>query len=289
MAATAQDVLNAYLPGGVHAVFMICLKSDEYDAVDADLKRQFPAMARFQAYDFRKKGSVLSDYDSLPFPVSKRVKHDVITHAAGTADEQIVAGGAVGCAQSHFLIWKSVADRPGWTVIFETDAKWAGAQPACINEPSLQSADAPGMIMLGRNRFAPGHTRPVPSAPNGTFVQALGKWIGTDGYVIRNAAARAYLEALVPLEGHIDMVLSRMAAIGAAPPIWRTNPRWTAVKQSVASTTGGSTFAIRRMLPDNNDAANALIITPYAVIFAVIITIVVLASLGFMLVRKKKS
>ena len=129
----------------------------------------------------------------------------------------------------------------------------------------------------------------MPQAQHGTFKRALGKWFGTDGYVLRNSAARELLAATVPIEGHVDNVLTRMEAIGKTPPIWRTQPRWTGVKQTLGlSTTGGDVLSLRRMLPDNNAASNALIITPWAVLLAVLITVVVLAALGFALVRKPR-
>jgi len=244
----------------------------------------FPCVKRFQAVDFRGKGGTVSDFQALQFPMGKSVMYDVMRAAGQRAAPQIVTGGAVGCAQSHLTIWNSFADgsmgSPGeWLLVFEPDAVAQAGLADALQQLTAHPVPAnplPAILKLGWI-FVPGTEGPT-THPGLRSVQGP-SW-GAQAYLVRRSSASALVIAVTPVEAHIDIQFSRLAAVGLAPPVVRTADNL--IPQNIShglSSTITKEHPIAALLPESTTTSNFLIVFPWVVAFGAIIALTVVGVL----------
>jgi hypothetical protein len=274
--ATTQDLLNTWLPGGVSSVHVICLKQSDFDSLHTLIRHEFPGVAMFQAVNCGGKLSTFADFAALEFPVAKRTQNAVLQKEAQSHARDIVTPGPIGCAQSHMTIWKRNQHAPGWIVVFESDVRAKSTIRDFIRTATAQpfpTVNTPGIVKLGWI-LSHGSVESV----SANMWKVTGKRnFGFQAYAIRASDVATYLKALNPISGHIDLQTVEAAVYGQAPPIWQTtkNVCYQYVIKNKKSMHG--TPALRPMLPDNCHQSNAIIIVPWVIVLASLVTIGVLA------------
>lgn len=221
--------------------------------------------------------------------------------------------GSIGCAQAHIRVWRAVAadvaagrlPADGWTLICESDAvvyrnaleTHLATFPPLTFSSLASPAALPCILLLGyifeyrpsnRNN-RPGrhgklnlstssvdatsndHVVTVPT-PNG-WVLVSNPFAGLHGYLLRNGAAGAVVNSVLPLDGHVDLVIGSASAVKQLPPIWRSTTQLVRTTPRPSLVQGSASFKVR--LPY---ACGPLVIAPYIAVALLLVTIIVLVA-----------
>jgi hypothetical protein len=277
---TAQAMLDAWLPGGLSSVHAICLADRDFENVSPEVRKQFPGLQKFQAYDFRGPKTSVSDFAALPYPVSNTIIMNILRNKSQKAAEMIVTGGAVGCAQSHLLLWDSVKHKPGWTLVFEDDVKPNGRMVEWTRELTSDPfpEQHPGIIRLGWMVYS--RTKPVDaSATMNLSVVSTGNM----AYLIRNNSVDEYISGCVPIEGHIDTFPGGLALSGMVPPIWVTKRNIFShdILRSLFHSTILTKRSYRILLLNGVHSSNAALVVPWVSAVLLLIVLIVIVTKRF--------
>lgn len=125
-------------------------------------------------------------------------------------EEALSSQGAVGCALSHYLIWRALSERPedgAGIIVFEDDAKLLAPYTSTDSLLAFVEPDDE-FLLLSSNTFWPTINRVA-----GTRRQWAGNKVsGTRGYFIRPALARALLDGGAwPINMQVDYYVRNYA------------------------------------------------------------------------------
>jgi len=284
---TSEDLLQAWLPGGITGIRVICLSDKDFTGMQTRIKTEFPSMKQQQAVDCRSNLRTLQDFKDLPFSVAFGTQLNILTKRSQKTMRDIVTPGPIGASQSHLSIWAEFAKyKNGWTVVFESDVY------ATVNiNKFIQyivsyplSTDAlPGIIKLGWAFAKKGHTRRV--AP-GLCKVIGGASPGLQAYIIRNELLSDYIRMLTPIGDHIDGILTDLSAADVSASMWITDENICAQPWFQLNSMHGTNFNFRIILPENTIACNAVILVPFLIGF-ILIGVVVWLSYSYYQLRAK--
>lgn len=239
----------------------------------ARVRTVFPAARVFPATDVGVHDASIA--------VSPRARLGVRTSRRDSYFD-IASAGAIGCADSHIRIWRRAAASPPdeWTLVFEADAcvSSAALQDLAAAEVPVTDADDVSVISLGMAHWIiPVKTAPVPGRTK-LHTVLHEPLAGTHGYLLRNRCAQALLDAVLPLEVHVDGAMIIAAELGLVPPIWVAYPA-VAFQQPTLSSTIQSDHSFKAILPSNNAQLVPMFVVPCVIaLVAVIALAVVLAT-----------
>ena len=287
---TPLKFLNAigdWLPGGVCTT--VCITSSAAEWEHAQAKGWEEAGVReWKGVDFRTGGRTLQSFEALePYRAAPLTKAAILTHEDQYSNLDIVTSGPLGCAASHMAVWAAFVSgiwpwqippedqTKQWVVVLESGVEMASGDRARKALQDLVSHPLPGAEVNGPGvvrflwRGQPLTTIPTPH-PNLCVLTGRKVW-GTKAYAIARWAAPAYLAAMTPISGHIDVAMLQLAAAGVTAPMWNAHasalqlaPRSRAYKSMHAG------WNVRLVLPESPVLANVFVFAPW---FLLLITL----------------
>lgn len=220
------------------------------------IRKVLPKAARFDAVDCRS-----ADLATLPVhPVARAT----IAKKYLSDRFQMPSKGSVGCALSHYALWKRCVyqDRP--MVVIEEDVRFDAATVAAVLH-GLRSLPADTMYaslvyvptfyrFLGIDYVTP-DTKVEKSAHEGWYKH--GMWIGgTQCYYVTPAGAETLLEHAFPIAFQVDIYIGCVAFTNPSfrAYAYESNPYRLSkyLYDSFHSTIGYGKFSVKCMLPENN-------------------------------------
>lgn len=169
----------------------------------------------------------------------------------------------VKTANAHVHMWKKAAETKdvAWTLIMEETAAQTGRP---IPDVSTWPQDC-SVIMFGWDEGGDRNS-------SETFTKKIRPLRGTYAYAIRNEHAQKLLDACVPLHGRIDSVIDVAQDLGSIPQVmFMSQP---AFRKSAVLAENSQYKAL--MIPDNNAVIIVILIFPWFILLALIITLVVM-------------
>ena len=216
-------------------------------------------------------------------PLSPRVLYTVNTRRLESVLDPGTRG-ALGCATSHIKVLQSIPADDGWTLVLESDASFV--QPDARSAMSQDLArllrvegpaahvhpSRPGMIVL--QRYMGNHKGNNVTIPGFQLLRRLvAPWLGTTALLVRNSAAGAFVDSLLPVYAQIDGALGILASLGAPFPIWTTCPSVVEPVVVRGSTTQRG-LSLKVILPPHNDVLLVIFVTPIVLMVAVVVLLV---------------
>jgi multisubunit Na+/H+ antiporter MnhC subunit len=191
--------------------------------------------------------------------------------------------GAVGCADSHVRVLRAIDAQVqrgevcanGWSLVCESDAKIDRKGWAAFSRSQARVDDAADVCMLVLG-YMPGFDEGMPvSGRHGAFWNCATKpWQGTYALLVRNKHAGKIADAVLPLDCHYDAALAFAAMAGRIPPIWLASvPIVVEDRERNRSTVQSNKLELKTRLPASDVACSALVITPYVIAMALLITV----------------
>lgn len=280
-----MDVLEAVLPKGqrIDGAYMIGMAREwavpNIQKRLADLRAHVPMLQPFTAAALTKAT------DGPVVQPSLRVRHGIMTGERHSHND-IVRVGAVGVADSHAQIMGMAARGhvDGWTLVFEFDADidktgLAAFSKAVAGGRRISTDDPVGLILLGWHWYAPPAREPV--AGMTALAHVTGTWFGTHAMLLRNRDAATYGAAIRTIEAHVDRQLGMAAQLGDVPQVWQTVPAVCGATDGLSglpTTLHTRTPNFKVYMPADDVAMGFLLLTPYVVALALLITVIVVCT-----------
>ena len=164
--------------------------------------------------------------------------------------------------------------------MFESDAciSAAALEDLATAEAPVTDDDDVSVISLGMAHWIiPVKTAPV-AGRHKLYTVLHEPLAGTHGYLLRNRCAQALIDAVLPLEVHVDGAMIIAAELGLVPPVWVAQPA-VAYQLPTLNTTIQRDRSFKAILPSNNAQLVPMFVVPCVVaVVAVIALAVVLAT-----------
>lgn len=253
------------------AAFVIALKGNDTDIVN--IKKYLPNVRRFDAIDTRNDNlQTLPVHPAALAGIQKTYFSDSF---------QLPSKGAIGCALSHYAIWKHCLDNKHPVVVMEEDVTF---------EPHVASALMGALSTLPRDAMYATliHTpysvwnctspdrRLIDSVHDGWYELNLGI-LGTQCYYLSPKGAKILLQHAYPVAFQVDVYISTVAFTNPNFRAYATkNNPYSATKYLLdagKSTIGYQKFSVRTLLPESNWF--------YGVLCSVVVVLVVLCVAGW--------
>lgn len=266
-----EELLHNWLPGGITGVYVISMSAVERDSVERHVRPHFKDMVHVDGY--RPVINSLADYRRLPYRVSDRTQMHIYGGEGQAHHRDIASTGAIGCTISHLELWRKIAAPSGWSVIVEWDCQFPrdAVETVAAFVQEAPPDDSVGILRLGYNTANKRNQQLV--AAHTWFVKHRTHQAGTRMYVVANKWASAFYDHLsLSVDMHIDLALNLGSYLQTLPETWFLRETLCCAAAHASATNSG--LSLRKYLPDDVTATNAIILCVLILSFILLVLLV---------------